>query len=110
MSNDLIKRGNLKKQILEYVRTHVVPTVTGVLALIEDAPAVPREMSAIEFMKLRSRICHEQYINRQSDDDWLCDGCVLKACCSPADSEGCEADAVAIVEAWAQEHPERSEE
>lgn len=111
--NDTISRKAVKDLIKE--ATHAAgdaKTAKEMFMLyreVANLPAVPDEMSAREFMKLRSRICHEQYINRQSDDDWLCDGCVLKACCSPADSEGREAEAVAIVENWAREHPERKE-
>lgn len=105
--NDLVKRVDLKKQVLEYVRTHIVPTVTGVLALIDDAPAVPREMSAVEYLRTMRSIC---------EDGRNCGKCPLSYNNNGA-GINCQdyaayhpEEAVAIVEAWAKEHPERSEE
>lgn len=82
--------------------------------LIEDAPAVPREMTARELFSARDRMCNSNY-NR---------GHIRPACKTcPLWRENNGYDMycgtlmtmrplafVAIVEAWAQEHPERSEE
>lgn len=106
--NDLVRRKVLKKQVLEYVRTHVVPTVTGVLALIEDAPAAPREMSAREFLRGFSRMCaaYPAYGN-----DPGCKGCPLEydRTCDLMRSELAD-HFIDVVGKWLKEHPERSEE
>ena len=99
MSNNLIKRGDLKKQVLDYVRTHIVPTVTGVLALIDDAPTVPQEMTAREYGETLMKICasHKGKCHKcELEDDWQC--------ATPNERT------IPIVEQWAKEHPERSEE
>ena len=93
MRNDLIKRGDLKKQVLDYVRTHIVPTVTGVLALIDDAPTVPQEMTAREYLETEARMCKHYGLP-----------CAF-------DVSGLTVDeAIKMVEDFAREHPERSED
>lgn len=87
--NDLIKSGDLKKQVLEYVRTHSIPTVTGVLALIGDAPAVPQEMTAREYLETESRMCKYYGLPGAFDVSGL-----------TVD------EAISMVEKFAREHPE----
>ena len=63
---------------------------------VADAPAVPHEMTAREYEKALDRAFH-------SDDDAYGEW-------ADAIDEGNKDKAVAIIEKWAQEHPERSEE
>lgn len=75
----------------------------------EDAPAVPHEMSAREYVIARRRLCnaHLNAVN-QCVDDFVtrCARCLIEDYC-----EGVKDDVdeeIAIVEAWAKEYPERS--
>jgi len=91
-NNDCVSRERL---LAKYDRQHEGPAGKA-RKLIENAPAVPQEMSAVEFMKVIEWLdyydheAYQRYAWRKMQHDY--------------------AGAVAIVEAWAKEHPERSEE
>ena len=109
--NDLIRRGALVK----YIKTYQCAKCSDIglcghcsvliaLKLIEDAPAVPHEMSAVEFANEFRRMC-DAYLNCMEDGD----DCPLFT------ANICSLDElvniVPVVEQWAREHPEeRSEE
>lgn len=81
-------------------------TKRAAVRVIAGVPAVPREMTAREYVKARSRMCDAQYELFGSDehDMTACIECPLEDYC-----EGVKKDAeaeVAIVEKWAREHPE----
>jgi hypothetical protein len=98
---DLISREKLLHTLEGWLKLNarVVPTEIGkaVYMMIEDYPAVPQEMSAVEYEEAFQRITYEDvetyraWLEAIHDEDW--------------------GRAVAIVEKWAKEHPEeRSEE
>lgn len=65
---------------------------------VDDLSAVPKEMSAVEFAKQINRMCEAT----------CCSGCPIESWCyyrMPTHID----EAIPIVEAWAKEHPERSE-
>jgi hypothetical protein len=80
------------------------------LDAVVKADAVPHEMSAREYLYHRNRICHARYAERQDDDEFLCEKCVLKEACAPSGEAAEISKSIAIVEKWAQEHPERRSE
>lgn len=74
----------------------------------EDAPAVPHEMSARELFNAYQRIC-EEYSHKGIPV--RCDECPLYTIC-PEIGKALRVMVIwsHIIERWAQEHPERSEE
>lgn len=113
---DLIRRGNIAdkaftilKMLTEGERQGKIDRVLfsllyhdiGAMAFIS---AVPQSMSAVEYIKQQDRMCMTQ------SDGAKCEGCPL----SPSvTGEYCDTyvglhpeKAVAILEKWAQEHPE----
>lgn len=101
--NDCVSRAWL---LAEYDRQHEGPAGKA-RKLIEDAPAAPQEMSAVEFFEEFQRMCH------------TVDGCSDCPIMGMEKYEGfpCryrayqDADkTVAVVEAWAREHPEERSE
>lgn len=93
--NDLIKRGEVKTFRRSFVWCgYLVSGVT--IEDIDCVPAVPTEMTAMEYEKAFQRITYEDvetyraWLEAIHDEDW--------------------GRAVAIVEAWAKEHPEERSE
>ena len=93
-ANDLIRRIDAVKAV------RWGDSVTEAHNKIRDIPAVPQEMSAREYETGWHSLCTHY-------SKYLCKGCPLD------DGEQCGVPTKchrAIVEKWAQEHPERSEE
>lgn len=74
---------------------------------INETPAVPHEMTAREYLMVRTRMCYKYE---------ACEGCPLNiinekynCLCFEVESQSPE-EAVAVVEAWAHEHPEERSE
>lgn len=106
---DLIKRGDVINVICEMhvggkdAIEHALPNTYAedlreIIYEVDDIPAVPQEMSAREY---------ETVLDRMEDS---VDGFEVKELWNEAISHGFIEKAVAIVEKWAREHPERSEE
>ena len=74
---------------------------------VSTIPAVPHEMTAREYLYHRNRICHARYVERQDDDEFLCEKCVLKEVCAPSNEAAEISKSIAIIEQWAKEHPEK---
>lgn len=76
----------------------------------EDIPAVPHEMSTREYLAAEQRMCFDENVGKRN-----CLTCPLSSRINPAridcgdyKRENPE-EAVAIVEKWAREHPEKPE-
>ena len=103
---DLIWRGDVEKFLCDAYDDDMIDE--GEFAYLTSEanklPAVPREMTAREFAKAFRRMCDSYDVNGRNN----CEGCELwreNICCL------CDLpDIIPIVEAWAREHPERSEE
>lgn len=92
--NDLIRRGNAKRELYrEWCESHEAGVVDYQCAL-DRVPAVPQEMSAVEYEKALDRM----------EDSW--DSFELKKLWNEAVRHGRIEEAVAIVSEWAHEHPE----
>lgn len=102
MNNDLIRRGDVLKAFDENI-IWGAPRIA-----IENIPAVPQPMSAVEFIKQFSRMCssYPAYGN-----DTGCKGCPLEydSTCDLLRSERAE-HYVEVTQKWVQEHPEEVEE
>ena len=101
--NDLIMRGEIKAFRRSFVWCGDL--VSGVtIEDIDCVPAVPQEMSAREYVRELWRLQNKRKTNCTLDDmlaflDWEDAMAVDNA-----------DNAVSIIEKWAREHPERSEE
>lgn len=105
---DLVKRGDVKakKVYCDERHEYVVP----VAEIDWLRPAVPQEMSAMEYLKMRDRMAIEL--------GELCSACHCEGKCwdCPYHAPDTEDEmkhpdrSVALVEKWAREHPERSGE
>lgn len=80
-------------------------------SVLSTEPTVPHEMTAREYAIARRRLCNA-HLNAvtQCIDEFVtrCAGCLIEDYCEGAKDDVDEE--IAIVEAWAQEHPERSKE
>ncbi len=94
----------------EWLRAVGEYTANEILGSIDDMPTIPQEMSAREYVRERDRMC--------AHHNAFCDDCpvlpermegekVLHNC--PIWTMRDHEKAVAIVEKWAQEHPEGGE-
>lgn len=79
--------------------------VNNIRKRINAIPAV-QQMSAVEYSRHRERLCNQYYRTRYEAD---CPLYSVMAGCAGGWSL-ITPEAVAIIEKWAQEHPERSEE
>lgn len=116
--NDLIRRGDAYEAIyalhadgvegiVNAPRNSYGEDLRDVLDAISDIPAVPHEMTAREYLMVRTRMCYKYE---------SCEGCPLNiinekynCLCFSVESQSQE-EAVAIVEEWAREHPEKRSE
>ena len=97
-SSDLIRRG----LVLYWVDRK--NKINDLRQEIENIPAAPREMTAREYVKQRTRMCRAYYdIDRSREGEDGCTKCPLFEYCEGANDE---LDVVNIVERWAKEHPE----
>jgi hypothetical protein len=106
--NDLIMRGDARKmKFAGYLINEggIFVSVHEVVDNIKAIPAVKQPMSAREFVVAHHRMCQsmECVKCRICHDDGEPRSCAVLMGLNPDDT-------VAIVEQWAQEHPERSEE
>ena len=107
--NDPIFRGDVKafQQAVihysaDYPDGHLVYAVT--IKDIDCIPPIPHEMTAVEYAHHHGRMCSKAHI--------FCNNCPIYSAnydCVEFERDYPE-EAVAIVEKWAKEHPERSEE
>lgn len=103
--NDCVSRSWL---LAEYDRQHEGPAGKA-RKLIEDAPAVPQEMSAVEYIREYRRMC-DFYFGKPATDGGVpgCGDCPgrlngKKNCIfSPTRDES----SIPIIERWVREHPE----
>lgn len=110
MSDKLVSLESVLKEIRRFKGYIDDDMIERFSIAFKRLPAVPREMTAREYLHHRNRICHTRYVERQDDDEFLCEKCVLKEACAPSDDAAEISKSIAIVEEWAREHPERSEE
>lgn len=103
--NDLIRRGVIKERMIARGWKHPDSTVTEFVE--DDLPAVPREMTAREFLVAYKRMC-------ASFPETDCSKCPIYTPYKDCTDNPCDWDIDKIlpaVEKWAREHPdERSEE
>lgn len=102
-NEDLVKRGDVKafRRVL-FMAGKLVSFVT--IKDINCVPAVPREMTAREFVKAHHRMCQSGISCDEcgiTHDGEVPRSCVVLMGLNPDDT-------VAIVEKWAQEHPEEA--
>lgn len=107
---DLIRRGDVRK-LADWLETEDGEILVVDMDDVDDIPAVPREMSAREYLAAEQRMCFDENIGKRN-----CVNCPLSALINPArincgDYSRVHPDkAVAAVEKWAREHTEMSEE
>lgn len=106
--NDSINRGEVRREIAAYIHYNTVLVDEWAANCIDDIveriPAVPQEMSAVEFLDEEAHICDSYKPTGR------CSDCPIYKWCL-AGGEGQDIDMysdeyVAIVEKWAREHPE----
>lgn len=110
--NDLIKRGDVRRlwNTIPSSDRFITTMTTEELNIGLDAISpVEQPMRADVYLWQRERMCHS--FDKATYDPSIdeCEACPLIDCCSKRGRlEG--AEAVDIIEKWAREHPERSEE
>lgn len=70
--------------------------------IIKSLSPIPQEMTAMEYLKARERLCAERFFN------YGCNGCPMlkhKGCDCETIEDNHPDEAVSIVEGWAREHP-----
>lgn len=108
--NDLVRRGDVLAMAAEYECEDYNDMAVSVDD-INEIPAIEQPMSAVEYLKAEQRMCFDENVGKRN-----CLSCPLSSRINPAGiycgdySRGYPEKTVAIVEKWAQEHPERSEE
>jgi len=106
--NDLVKRGDVRK-LADWLETEDGEILVVDMDDVDDILAAPHEMSAVEYLKVRERMASELAE--------LCSECHCEGKCwscsyhtPDTEDEMKHPDrSVALVEKWAREHPERSE-
>lgn len=96
--NDLIRRGEVEDILCNaYDGTIDEGALAYLISELKKIPAVPQEMSASEYGDTLVKIC--------ASHNGRCADCEVEHPCAIPDKR-----TVPIVEKWAHEHPERSEE
>lgn len=107
MNNDLIRRGDVERMICAGLNNRAYGyDAVCILSALREIPAAPQPMSAVEYARSFARMCRSH----------TCGKCPFHesekfsaASCVKFEGEYPE-EAVAIVQKWAQEHPEGSVE
>jgi hypothetical protein len=110
--NDLVRRGDVEKMLCDAYDYDMIDEgeLTYLISEANKIPAVPQEMSAVEYLKVRERMA--------SKLGELCSACHCEGKCwdCPYHAPDTEDEmkypdrSVALVEKWAREHPEERSE
>lgn len=107
--NNLVRRGDVLAMAAEYECEDYNDMAVSVDDVNEN-PAVEQPMSAVEYLAAEQRMCFDENVGKRN-----CSTCPLSSLINPARINCGDYTrqhpeyAVAVVEKWAQEHPEKEE-